>query len=409
MLHSSAMGTNSSEIKSHNISAILLSLLHGENVSRAQLAQILGVSSATITNLVGELVEQGYVVESGIARTNGQVGRPKRVLQLVYDARFAVGVHIDVGQVHVILSNIAGQEVAVQTFQHAIDESYSQVLDTISETIERLIDRSPMQLEQVVGVGVAASGLVNVEMGVNIIAPNLNWYDVPIRDYLQQRLNLPVVVENNVRAMAFGEAMFGHARNVHVVAFIYGRIGVGAGLVVGGQLYRGAAAGAGEIGHTVVMICDSDGTLKPVTLETLVSEPAILQQGQELIANRPHDILAQLTNKQGMSSGVIYEAARAGDMAVLEMLRQRATYLGMALANLVNIFNPELIVLGGLYSRIQDLMLLPIEHAMRQYAFANLGQQVQIRTTQFGERAGMVGSAALALDRFFYRTQHVAN
>ena len=289
-----------------------------------------------------------------------------------------------------------------------------------------------------VGVGVGASGLVDPEIGVNVVAPNLGWHDVPIREILARRLGVPIFVDNNVRAMALAEAMFGAGRGVNTLAFVYSRVGVGAGFVVGGDVYRGSRAGAGEIGHTTMIPaggapcrCGNTGCL-----ETLVSEPEIVRQAQVLAARAPDSLLAlKLTTderqktKDEPSSGRfvlrpssfvgefgaddaldapierVFAAARGGDRETLAMLDERAFYMGTALANIVNLINPDMIILGGLFAAGADLMLPHIEETMRRRAFAGLGGAVTLRVTSFGRRVGAVGAAALALDAFFYRQE----
>jgi predicted NBD/HSP70 family sugar kinase len=405
-MYTSVTGSNSSDLKSNNISAILLALLYNSNISRVYLAQLLGVSNATITNLVSELVEQGYIEEAGLVRIDGQVGRPQRALTLVENARFVLTVHIDVGTVYIGLANILGKLVDTTSFEHSVDSAWQSVLNQVLDNIQELLERNPINQQHIIGIGVAASGLVDVEHGVNVFAPNLKWHDVPIRAYLEERLHYPVFVDNNVRAMAFGEAMFGIARDVNSLVFIYGRVGVGAGLVVNGQLYRGAGAGAGEIGHTMLLMTNDD-TDSPtmLTLEKLVSESAILRSAKQFIESHPDCELAQRTQATPLTLNLIFETAREGDAATQTLLDKHAFYLGVALANVVNIYNPELIVVGGIFSRGHDVLLPKVQAVMRQYAFANLGENVTICQTQFGQQAGMIGSAALALDRFFYRPQ----
>lgn len=396
MMRLNLAGTNSTNVKSQNLSAILLALLHNADVSRVHLAQALGVSNATITNLVSELTQQGYIVEKGFVQSNGQVGRRQRALRLVPNARFALGVHIDVGMVHIALTDVVGIIVDRESFQHNLNDSWQTVLDKIVTTIHAISARNPKREQQIVGIGVAASGLINVETGVNVFAPNLNWHDVPIQHYLQQRFSHPVIVDNNVRAMALGEALFGDARHVNAMAFVYGRVGVGAGIVVDGQLYRGAVAGAGEIGHTIFVFNNGDGNLNALTpLEDIISEPAICAEAQKLTG-------------ESLDLKTILERAKSGDVILRNMLDERAVYLGLALANLVNMLNPELIVLGGIFQQAESLMLEKIQDTVRRYAFANLGERVTILTSRFGQEAGMVGSAALALDSFFYRSQTYA-
>ncbi len=399
-------GTSSSDMKSHNISAILRTLLYQDGISRVHLAQTLGISTATITNLVGELIQTGLVIEEGIIKTNGQtnVGRPQKALHIVTDARYVMGIHIDVGRVYLILANLFAQKIKSWQFDHALDAPPEQVLDRAVEVFRTTLPT--LNLSQLIGVGVAASGLVDTSTGVNVIAPNLaGWHNVPIREYLMQRLNLPVAVDNNVRAMALAETLFGVGKQARAMAFIYARTGVGAGLVVNGELYRGAAAGAGEIGHTTILPdggetchCGNTGCL-----ETLISEPAILRLIDTLIHEHP-DLKSQLPSGQLSPLDRVFILAQSRKI-VREQLENRARYMGIAIANLVNIFNPELIVLGGIFRREKSLLLPVIEATVRQRAFARLGEQVRFKVTDFGDDAGMIGAAALALEAFFYRPQ----
>jgi glucokinase len=287
-----------------------------------------------------------------------------------------------------------------------LDSSSTEVLHDVAAMVDEAISQSGVEREQVVGVGVGASGLVNPHTGVNVMAPNLGWREVPIRDLLGQQLGMPVCVDNNARTMALGEALFGVGKGVNALAFVYARVGVGAGFVVAEQLYRGSAAGAGEIGHVTIVPeggepcrCGNSGCL-----ETLVSEPAIVRLAEELAAWDKNSILADhLHNGQGAAIERVLDAARAGDLATRAMLEERACYMGIALANLVNILNPDLIVMGGLCVQGEDLLLPIVERVMRQRAFANLGAHVQLKVTGFGPQAGVIGAAALALSSFFYQ------
>ncbi len=406
-IQTSAYGINSSGIKQHNISAILQRLLQKESVSRVALANWLGVSTATITNLVTELVAQGLIVEEGKIRSNGQasVGRPQKALRLAPNARYAIGIHIDVGRMFVALCNLRGAVIQKEVFEHRLQTPWRSVMDQTVEVAQDLIERSAVDRSCVVGAGVAASGLIDPRTGVNIIAPNLDWHNVPIRAYLQDQLSLPVEVENNVRVMALGEALLGQATDSKVMAFIYARIGVGAGLIVDGQIYRGGAAGAGEIGHTVLWLNRESGS-ETRTLETLFSEPAIVAGASELLTRQPAGILARKARRSGLSLETIFAAALEGDERCARLLAERASYFGIALANLVNVFNPELIVLGGIFTHERDLILPAVMQSLRTHAFANLGDHLRLHVTRFGQEAGMIGAAALALDRFFYRPAH---
>jgi N-acetylglucosamine repressor len=402
------VGGNISMVKSHNMRTVLSMLRQHGYASRTHLAELTGLSTTTISNLVSELLEQGIVTEEGVIKSGPRqgAGRPRTSLRLVPEARHAVGIHIGVGQIRVAVGDLRAHPLNCLPMGHSLDRSPAEVLCEAAALVEEAISQSGVDRDKVVGVGVGASGLVNPRSGVNVMAPNLGWRDVPIRDLLGQELALPVCVDNNARAMALGEALFGVGKDIHALAFVYARIGVGAGFVVGDRLYRGSAAGAGEIGHTTMIPdggepcrCGNSGCL-----ETLVSEPAIVRLAETLAAQDRDGILAaHLRRGRGTAIERVFCAARAGDVATQAMLEERACYMGISLANLVNVLNPDLIVLGGIFAQGEDLLLPTIEKVMRQRAFANLGAHVQIKTTGFGSQAGAIGAVALALNAFFYQ------
>jgi predicted NBD/HSP70 family sugar kinase len=402
-------GSNLNLVKAHNLSAILLRLLRSEVVSRVELAKELSLSNTTITNLTAELLENQIIIEEEIEAPakRSRVGRPRRMLRLVPSARYAIGVHIGIGMYRVAVTDLLANMVANQTAQFDLLSPPEEVIKEIAAVIEDVIKQSGVDRKRIIGIGVGASGLVDTIAGVNVVATRLNWKDVPIRSLLESHLNLPISVENNVRSMALGEAFFGTGREVDVLAFVYGRIGVGAGFVVNGRLFRGSGAGAGEIGHTVILgqageICSCGNT---GCLETLISEPVFQKQAALLAEQYPKSILAKYLDDQAAGNQIerIFAAARDGDQHTRNMIEERACYLGIALANLVNIMNPELILLGGMFAQGEDLIMPVAEAQMRSTSFAGLGENVKIAPTQFGWRAGVIGAASLALTSFFYQ------
>lgn len=409
------LGSNIVNVKAHNMQAVLLSLLtaadtvDAQPLSRVQLAHKTNLSSTTITNLVAELIEQGIVGEDKNPREEElrPVGRPRTGLRLIPNARYVVGVHIGVGLYRLAVMNLRAEMMCSKFVNFPINASSFDVLGGISSDIHELLAASGVERGLILGVGVGASGLVDTLRGINILAPNLDWHHIPIRDILQGQVGLPVVVENNVRAMALGEAYFGSGREAQSLAFVYGRTGVGAGFVVEHQVFRGSSTGAGEIGHMI--LAPENGELCSCgnrgCLETLVSESVVLRQARRAVEANPEGILASLMSQATENSPIenVFQAARQGDPAAVEIVANVGHYLGIALANLVNIFNPELILLGGMFAQAQDLILPIASQTLRQAAFAGLGEKVRLSTTSFGWRAGVTGAAALALLTFFYQ------
>lgn len=405
----SLLGSSSHAIKSHNLRAILLTLLRYDTVSRVRIAELTGLSTTTVTNLITELLEQGIVVQEGSVPARRGVGRPRTGLRLVPEARYAVGVHIGVGTVRVALTNLFAQPLTTQTITYPLERPAADVLDSIISVAHDLIAHADINHEHIIGVGVGASGMVDPYTGVNILAPNLGWRDIPIRDHLSPALKLPVFVDNNVRAMAMSEALFGAGQDVRVLAFVYGRVGLGAGFVIDGQLFRGRS-GAGEIGHITVMAANGDACRCGNTgcLETLVSETAILRLADAITAAHPDGVLArQMAANHQDPIDAILNAARAGDAPTRAMLDDRARYMGIGLANLVNTLSPELIIVGGIFEQGHDLLFPIVEETIRQRAFAGMGDDIRLQTPTFGADAGMIGAAALALDAFFYEQSEV--
>ncbi len=411
MIPQKRSGSNLTWVKAHNLQAILMGLLEEGQISRAGLAKRTSLSSAAVTNLVNELIKLGIIAEvkQDVSDTEEKraVGRPQRMLQLLPRARYAIGVHIGIGLFRVAITDLHAELIDNSIVKFDRETPTTDVLEKIASEIESLVAKAAIDSERILGVGVGASGLVHYDEGVNVIAPRLGWKDIHIREILSKRLALPVQVDNNVRAMAIGEAFFGVGQGVNVLAFVYGRMGLRAGFVVNGQVFRGSGAGAGEIGHTIMV--PENGRLcrcgKKGCLETLVTEPVMIRRAKELIEQYPESILSQrFTLGEGIETiNSIFSAARDGDENTKEMIEEQIQYLGIALANLVNILNPEKIILGGVFAQGDDLIRPIASRVMRETAFSSLGDDVIIEPTGFGWRAGVIGAAALALMEFFYQ------
>lgn len=384
-------GNNIVHVKSHNRQAILLQLLHAP-LSRVELAHTLGLSQMTVTNIVKELLADGWIIptDKNTFHHSGR-GRPRTRLAVNRSAIIAIGVHIGIGSYRVALVDLIGTPIAAKSATFDPKKDAVAVLTDVVNSIECLLaEHAPTQI---LGIGFGASGLVAVDTGINQYAPSLGWHDVPVAAILQEQTKLPVVVENNVRAMALAEAYFGQGREVGSLAFIFGRIGIGAGLVINGDIMRGTQAGAGEIGHTTILPeggvlcrCGQHGCL-----ETLVTQPAIID-----IDDAPIDQFEQLL-----------QLARAGDRIICAQLEQIAYYLSIALSNLINTINPERIILGGMYAQGADIFLPLLRERVANRAFGRLGEHIQIKPSTFGLDAGIIGAASIALINLFYKADTI--
>ncbi len=400
-------GSNPNQIKQHNIRAVLFYLLNHQPAFRVDIAEEMQLSTTTITNLIDELIETGLVVEQGVEETQGprRIGRPRSALYLLEDARYAIGIQLGIGFYRIGLANLRAEILDYRQDSFPPGTPPAMVIPEIIRQVEALLAENNLDRQHILGVGVGMPGLVNHQTGVNVRAFKLGWQNVPIRDWFSEGLNLPVIVENNVKAMALGEAFFGSGRQASSLAFIYSRSGVGSGIVIDKRLLQGANLGAGEIGHMLLLnpggkkcFCGQSGCL-----ETLISEPALMEEAAEAASIYPNGVLAsELQSAEYPLSNRLFAAARQGDPQAIEILGRAARHLGIALANLVNLLNPQMIVLGGLFVPGEDLLLEPTRETLRSCAFAGLGEKIDLRTTSFGWQAGLAGAASLVLTNLFY-------
>lgn len=243
-------------------------------------------------------------------------------------------------------------------------------------------------------VGIASPGAVDVARGVVPDAPQLpGWKDVPLRDLMEKQLGLPVALENDATAAALGEHTFGAGRGSQYMLFLTVSTGIGGGIIIDGQLYRGKSGAAGELGHVTI---DPDGPPCGCGarghLEAFASGSAIARHGQALLERKEAPILARLAAKEGpVTAEMMHRAALEGDEGCRQAFQEAGRYLGIALASFVNIFNPELIVIGGGVANTGELLLGPARRTMEELAMTQPLRDVRLALGQLGDRAGALG------------------
>jgi glucokinase len=251
------------------------------------------------------------------------------------------------------------------------------------------------------GIGVAAPGPLDLERGLVLEAPNLpGWHDVPVAAVLGERLGCPTSLENDANAAAVGEHRFGAGQGIDNMIYLTISTGIGGGLILNGQLYRGVDGTAGELGHIVV---DQRGPLDDCgmrgCLEVMASGTAIARMASEAVEAGQSDALRRAAVAGKLTAREVHAAAMAGDPTARAILARAAHALAIGLANFINIFNPQLFVIGGGASRMWDPFILPAFDEGRHLAFAGPAATVQLQPSGLGNNSGALGVAALALDR----------
>jgi len=379
-------------VRRANLGVVMRHVAGNAPCSRARIAAETGLTRGTVSSLVAELVELDLVREGGGDGREGRVGRPAQPLELT-DTAVAVGLEIKVDSLEVSVEDLTGSvRHERRVFVDNRSSAAGPVLDGIARMAAEAIDAMDAEGLRVAGIAVAVPGLVETATGTLLRAPNLDWPRLRIGDELQARLpelDLPVRVENEANLAALAEHWQGAARGVRNFMCIFGEVGVGAGIVVDGELYRGARGFGGEFGHITV---DPDG--EPCgcgnvgCLETLVGQEAIARRAGLRIeaADRTRSITAELVRR-----------ARLSDPAVLAALREAGESLGRGLASAVNLLDLDVVVLGGCFGPLSPWLAVEVEEALRSRVLSASWSACQLRSSTIGELAAVRGAAALTL------------
>jgi glucokinase len=278
------------------------------------------------------------------------------------------------------------------------EEGPKVVLERIVGSLEDALAKAGLQRGDLAAVGICSPGPCDIDAGVISSAPNLpGWRDVPICQYLEERLGVPARLENDANAAALGEHVYGAGRGCRHLIYMTVSTGIGGGLIIDGRLYRGATGVAGELGH---MVIDPAGPLcgcgNRGCLEALASGTAIAARGEELVAQGGSALLAKLAQEQGkLTAETVARAAGQGDIACQGIIRRAAYYLGVGLASYVNIFNPEVIILGGGLTKEGELLLGPARAEMAARAMSEPLKAMQLKVAELGDYVGVMGMVAL--------------
>ena len=275
-------------------------------------------------------------------------------------------------------------------------------VDRIADTVHLVLDTAEIPMERIAGIGIGIPGILDPDSGVLFFAPNLpGWTDVPVRDSLAEKLGLPVVLDNDVTLGALGEATVGAAREVsHSVSISIGT-GIGAGILIGGEVYRGFNQTAGEIGHMVVEFsgpkceCGTRGCL-----EAVASRTAIEREIRTAIKNGAKSVIPDLLGKKSnapIKSGMLKRAVDLNDEVTIQVLEKAAQYLGIGVLNIVHLFSPEMVVLGGgVMASLGDRLLPIVDQTARKFGLEGAFQNVQIVLASLKDDAVVLGAAELA-------------
>lgn len=376
--------------------SLVVDLLKAQSpLSRAAVAKSTGLAKPTVSAIIEGLIDEGMVREIGFGATTVEGGRPPMLVEFNTRSQFVVGVHIGVRRTTAIVGDATGVEISrlqIDTPRGKPTEALQRIARLIRESLQQA--NAPQQRLSAVGVGVP--GLVDVRDGVCCFAPNLGWRNVAVRAALEKALKVPIFVHNTAQACAVAESTEGGRDASQGLIFLYVGSGIGAGVLSDGRLFHGSAGSAGELGHcsmpgaTAECSCGKNGCL-----ETVAAARAIAARATEEVANGRESLLT--LGGGTISSEAVVAAAFDGDELANEVLAGAANALGWAAAWLINLFSPQLVVIGGGIAEAGEHLADPLRRAALENVLPQLRDSTRIELSNLGQEAEVRGAVLLAL------------
>lgn len=379
-------------MKKLNKSIILETIIAESPVSRAAISEKTGLNKATVSNLVTELIESQLVYETGPGASSG--GRKPVMLLFNNEAGYAIGVDLGVNYILTMLTDLKGQIVKERRVP-LTDLQYEQTLQQLIEAIRWAISSAPNSPYGIVGIGIGVPGLVDPN-GLILSAPNLKWRKVDIKSAIEQEFELPVTIDNEANVGALGEKSYGEYQTARDMIYVSAGIGIGVGIVVNNTLYRGFSGFSGEMGHMTIHMdglpcsCGNRGCW-----ELYASENALLSRAAAYLQEQ----------SQELSLDALVSLAERGDEGIIQLFREVGYYLGIGIANVINTFNPELVVIGNRLSLIKPWMEASMLECVEQRSLQYHHRRVQIVFSKLAMKSAAVGAAELAIKAFFAQTK----
>ena len=390
--------------KSYNKHAILdLIRFSTDGLSRTDLAEKMGVTRAAVSLIVNDLLTSGVIQEAKVQSVPS--GRPPVNLEITPNNGLVSAIDMGASHITIALADFTANILQEIEVPFNINDGPEVCLSKANENLLTILKSQNKSLNELSAVGVGVPGPVIAEAGVVVAPPIMpGWDRYPIRATLEKKWGCSVTLNNDAELGALGEWAYGAGRGEKNLAYIKIGSGIGAGLILNQQIYGGTTGAAGEIGHLTI---EENGPLcncgNHGCLEAFAGGYAIANQAKKLVEAGTKTLLAE-TPVEKITALKVAEAAHQGDIHAKEILRRSATYIGIALAGLVNLFNPSIIIIGGGVSEAGDVFINPIRQAVRERAMRASGRDVQITTAKLGRRSLLIGALVQAINIAIHNT-----
>lgn len=375
-------------VKQENKSLVFNTIRQDTPISRAEIAQQVGLNKGTVSSLVSELINEELIGEVGPGESSG--GRRPVMLFFNKKAGYSIGIDLGVNYILGVLTDLQGN--ILKQKQIMFDNlTYEEILAHLNEIIQKLITSAAQSPYGVIGIGVAVPGIVNKEEKI-LLAPNLNWRNISLKEELQNRFNIPVIIENEANAGAYGEVQFGIGKENKEIVYVSVGVGIGVGLVLNNQLYKGNNGFSGEMGHMTIdahgakCSCGSEGCW-----ELYASEKALIQLAKKnnIHTSDPYDLLSHMI-----------QLAKNNDPVALEAFNEISKYLAIGINNIVNSFNPEQVIIGNRMSAAKQWLEKPLLDSINNKSLWFSQKDLKVDFSNLHTHSNALGMAAFSAEKF---------
>lgn len=368
--------------------------------SNPDIARFTKMSSPTITKLLQELIDLEIIKDMGIGESIG--GRKPNLYGINPNAKYIIGIDLDCRMVKLGVFNLANEAVSeiITYFGNVKDKN--MVFSELFKRLNDLLDKSQLDRSKFLGIGVSIPGLIDSKTGQTYV--DLRVDGKTLNELFEEHYHLPTIIDSDSRVMAIGEQAFGYAKNKKDVLCLNICDGVGLGMILNGIVYRGKSGLAGEFGHINVV---KDGNLctcgKYGCLETVASGGALIEQAQQGIKKGQDSLIKELVkgDLEEIHVSDIIEAVNKGDLFAIEIINKLGHFLGEAMASLVHIFNPEMIIIGGKVALAEDYLINPIQNTLNKYTISHIKKDTEVVTSLLQDKVKLLGSVAMVMNQVF--------
>ncbi|HHY98597.1 MAG TPA: ROK family transcriptional regulator [Firmicutes bacterium] len=403
-MRSRIFGGNSINVGIYNRNLVFEVIRSRGPISRAEIARATNLTTAAITNIVRALVADGFVEEIGPGESSG--GRKPGLLQVRKGSRYSLAADLAGTNLSVALTTITGEIVA--RVEKNMPADSGQAVDALIEAIGELRKANGVDPAKIVGIGVTTPGLIDRATGTVIKSVRLGWYGVPLKAILENALDFPVFIGKDTESAILGEQWYGIGRGVDNLIYVWVGTGIAIGILLNGQVYTGSTGMAGEFGHTSIQAdgtrcrCGNEGCLEGLAGLEAISERAkgaLMQGARSSIPGMTLD--PNIGSPARIAPMSVLDAAAAGDPVAIEIVEDAGRKLGIGVANLINIFNPQVILIGGQIRPKDERFIAEVKRVAKQRALAEIASAVTIDVSHLGRDAGLMGGTALVWRNLF--------